>query len=57
MEKLCTLPIFSGLKVVKPLNTIYLLMRKFIANFVRLLVICKYFAVNRVNERGNVSRS
>lgn len=48
--------IFSNLMVTKPLNTIYLLMRNFIANFVRILGICKDFAGNRVNELGNVPR-
>ena len=42
--------------MVTPLNTIYLLMRNFIANFVRILEICKDFAGNRVNELGNVPR-
>ena len=31
-------------------------MRNFIANFVRILGICKEFAGNRVNEHGNVPR-
>ena len=31
-------------------------MRNFIANFVRILSICKEFAGNRVNEHGNVPR-
>lgn len=48
--------IFSNLMVTKPLNTIYLLMRNFIAKFAKILEICKYFAGNRVNELGNVTR-
>lgn len=48
--------IFSNLVVAKPLNAIYLLMRNFMANFVRILGICKNFAGNRVNELGNVPR-
>ena len=56
MKKLHTLLIFSNLMVTKPLNTIYLLMRNFITNFVRILGICKDFAGNRVNEHGNVPR-
>lgn len=56
MKKLHTSLIFSNLMVTKPLNTIYLLMRNFIANFVRILGICKDFAGNRVNELGNVPR-
>lgn len=31
-------------------------MRNFVANFVRILGICKVFARNRVNELGNVLR-
>ena len=31
-------------------------MRNFIANFVRILGICKDFAGNRVNELGNIPR-
>lgn len=57
MQKSYILLIFRGLMIVKPLNTIYLLMHNFRANIVRLLVICKYFAGNRVNELGNVPRS
>ena len=56
MKKLHILLIFSNLMVTKPLNTIYLLMRNFITNFVRILGICKDFAGNRVNELGNVPR-
>ena len=56
MKKLHTSLIFSNLMVTKPLNTIYLLMRNFITNFVRILGICKDFAGNRVNEHGNVPR-
>lgn len=48
--------IFSNLVVDKPLNTIYLLMRNFIAKFAKSLEICKDFAGNRVNELGNVTR-
>ena len=42
--------IISKLVVSKQLRTISLLMRNFIANFVRILEICKDFAGNRVNE-------
>ena len=48
--------IISKLSVTKLLRTITLLMRNFIANFVRILGICKDFAGNRVNELGNVPR-
>ncbi|WP_129649643.1 IS982 family transposase [Alistipes senegalensis] len=50
------LQIISKLSVTKLLRTITLLMRNFIANFVRILGICKDFAGNRVNELGNVPR-
>lgn len=48
--------IISKLVVPKLLRTNSLLMRNFIANFVRILEICKDFAGNRVNELGNVPR-
>ena len=57
MKKLHMSLIFSNLMVIKPLNTIYQLMRNFIANFVRILGICKDFAGNRVNEPGVESTS
>lgn len=56
MKKLHILLIFSNLVVTKPLNTIRLLMRNFIANFAKILEICKKFAGNRVNSLGNVPR-
>lgn len=56
MKKLHKLQIISKLVVSKLLRTIALLMRNFIANFVRILGICKDFAGNRVNELGNVPR-
>ena len=56
MKKLRNLQIISKLVVTKLLRTIVLLMRNFIANFVRILGICKDFAGNRVNELGNVPR-
>lgn len=56
MKKLHKLQIISKLVVVKLLRTIALLMRNFIANFVRILGRCKDFAGNRVNELGNVPR-
>ena len=56
MKKLHKLQIISKLVVTKLLRTIALLMRNFIANFVRILGICKDFAGNRVNELGNVPR-
>lgn len=56
MKKLHKLQIISKLVVTTPLTTIGLLMRNFIANFVRILGIRKDFAGNRVNELGNVPR-
>lgn len=56
MKKLHNLQIISKLVVAKLLRTIALLMRNFIANFVRIFGICKDFAGNRVNELGNVPR-
>ena len=56
MKKWHKLQIISKLVVTKLLRTIALLMRNFIANFVRILGICKVFAGNRVNELGNVPR-
>ena len=54
MGKLHNSQIISKLVATTPLTTISLLMRNFIANFVRILGICKDFAGNRVNELGNV---
>ena len=48
--------IISKLVVTKLLSTITLLMRNFMANFVRTLQIGKDFAKNRVNELENVPR-
>lgn len=56
MKKLHNSQIISKLVVTKLLRTIILLMRNFIANFVRILRICKDFAGNRVNEFGNIPR-
>lgn len=56
MKKLHNLQIICRLVVAMPLTTITLLMRNFIANFVRILGICKDFAGNRVNALGNRPR-
>ena len=56
MKKLHNSQIISKLVVPKLLRTIALLMRNFIAIFVRILGICKDFAGNCVNELGNVLR-
>ncbi len=46
--------IFNKLSVIKLLAAIVLLMRNFLAYFLRILGICKDFAANRVNEYGNI---
>lgn len=56
MKKLHKSQIISKLVVLKLLRTFALLMRNFIADFVRILGICKDFAGNRVNELGKVPR-
>ena len=57
MKKLHILLNISKLKVNKNKLTNILRMRNFIANFVRILGICKeFFAGNRVNELGNIPR-
>lgn len=56
MKKLHILLKISKLEVTKPLITIIIYMRNFIANYVRILGICKDFAKNRVNALGNVPR-
>ncbi len=48
--------VLVNLVVNKLLTAIALPMRNFLANFVRILGICKDFAANRVNEHGNVPR-
>ena len=48
--------IFSNLVVSKLLSTIIVDMRNFVTNFRKILEICKQFAGNRVNEKGNVPR-
>lgn len=56
MKKPHNIQIASKLLVTTPLTTKALLMRKFIANFIRILGICKDFAGNRINELGNIPR-
>lgn len=56
MKKLHKSQNISKLVVATPSTTIVLLMRNFIAIFVRILGICKDFAKKRVNEFGNVPR-
>lgn len=56
MKKLHISLNISKLKVNKYTITNIPHMRNFIANFVRILGICKEFASNRVNELGNIPR-
>ncbi len=56
IKKLHKLHIISKLVVAKLLSAIKLLMRNFIANFVKILWFCKDFVGNRVNELGYVPR-
>lgn len=45
----------NKLVATTPITTIALLMRNFIAKFVKILGFCKEFSGNRVNELGNPS--
>ncbi len=56
MKKFHKMQIICKLVITKLLSTITLLMRNFMAKFVRILQICKDFAKNRVNELENVPR-
>ena len=56
MKKLHILLIFSNLVVSKLLSTIIVDMRNFVTKFRKILEICKQFAGNQVNEKGNVPR-
>lgn len=47
---------FSNLVVAKLLSYKVTAMRNFVAKFGKILEICKKFAENQVNERGNVTR-
>ena len=55
-KKLHILQIISTLAVTKPLSTIVIGMHNFIAKFRKIFEICKKFAGNQVNEKGNVPR-
>ena len=46
--------IFSSIVVFKQLSTIIVYMRNFVTKFGKNLDICKKFAENQVNEKGNV---
>ena len=56
MKKLHISMIFINLGVIKLLSTIIISMYNFIANFRKILDICKKYAGNLVNDKGNVIR-
>ena len=56
LKKLHISQIISTLAVTKPLSTIVIGMHNFIAKFRKIFEICKKFAGNQVNEKGNVPR-
>ena len=56
LKKLHMSLIFSTLVVSNPLSTIIIDMHNFVAKFGKILEICKQFAGNRVNEKGNNPR-
>ena len=56
LKKLHMSLIFSTLVVSNPLSTIIIDMHNFVAKFGKILEICKKFAGNLVNEKGNVPR-
>ena len=56
LKKLHISLIFSTLAVSNPLSTIIIDMHNFVAKFGKILEICKKFAGNRVNEKGNIPR-
>ena len=56
LKKLHMSLIFSTLVVSNPLSTIIIDMHNFVAKFGKILEICKQFAGNLVNEKGNVPR-
>ncbi len=56
MKKLYMSLIFSNLVVTKTLSYNTISMHNFIAKFRKVLEICKQYAGNQVNERGNIPR-
>ena len=56
LKKLYISQIISYLAVTKPLSAIVIGMHNFIAKFRNILEVCKKFAGNQVNEKGNVPR-
>ena len=56
LKKLHILLNFSNLVVSNQVSRIFVDMRNFVAKFGKILEICKKFAGNQVNEKGNVPR-
>ena len=56
LKKLHILLNFSNLVVSNQVSRIFVDMRNFVAKFGEILEICKKFAGNQVNEKGNVPR-
>lgn len=56
LKKLHILLNFSDLVVSTQVSRIFVDMRNFVAKFGKILEICKKFAGNQVNEKGNVPR-
>lgn len=56
MKKLHMSLIFSNLVVSNSLGCKIIVMRNFIAKFRKILEICKQYAGNQVNDKGNVPR-
>jgi len=56
LKKLRISLIFSNLVVSNQLSRIIVDMHNFVTKFRKILEICKKFAENQVNEKGNVTR-
>ena len=56
LKKLHISLLFSNLVVSNQLSGIIVDMRNFVTKFGKILEICKKFAGNQVNEKGNVPR-
>lgn len=55
-EKLHMSQIISNLVVLKSLSKIIIVMHNFVTKFREIIDICKHFAENRVNNKGNIPR-
>ena len=56
LKKLYMLLVFNNLVVSKLLSYKVIVMHNFVTNFGKILEICKQFAGNQVNEKGNGTR-